>query len=350
MSLSNEFLKRTTVFGLSVSEALSWVGVERDLDVCELWAGVGSVVRAAAKRKLATVGLDISSDNEEDFTCLAGFRKALHEVQRLRRGGLLIMGPPCSTFVWMSSSVCKRSEENDFDGEWENVKVHGGNFQLDIALWFFTYAYMRSVVPALENPQHSFMWKCARTRALLAALVAAGDEVHEVIVFRCAFTSGGPLYRKPFKFLSTGDFILAVERSCTCTRPHAVMTVSLPDGRCRGDPVALAESASYPPALGEKIVDSWLEQSGVRSGVPARQRPGVPASHSWASCSGSDVDEPAVRVKPTRVQTWAGSGSESEPGTVALRTKRGPPSSKPRAVKARSAQAGRPDWGSSDSD
>ena len=161
MPLNKEFLKSTTVFGLSVFEALSWGGVERDLDVCELWAGVGSVVRAAARRKLTAVGLDIVSDKGEDFTCLAGFRKALHEVQRLRRGGLLVMGPPCSTFVWMSSSVCKRSEENGFDGEWNNVKVHEGNFQLDIALWFFTYARLRSVVPVLENPQHSSMWKCA---------------------------------------------------------------------------------------------------------------------------------------------------------------------------------------------
>ena len=51
--------KDIKVFTLSVHDALQWDEVDRDLYLCELWAGVGSVSKAAARRKLETSCLDI---------------------------------------------------------------------------------------------------------------------------------------------------------------------------------------------------------------------------------------------------------------------------------------------------
>ena len=151
--------KDIRVFTLSVHDALQWGDVDRDLDLCELWAGVGSVSKAAARRKLKTNCLDILLLPGDDVTTLTGFRKTLAVVQRLRPGGLLMMGPPCSSFVWMNSSACKRNAVDDFKGDVSYERVHDGNVQAEVAVFMFVYALHRHVVPVLENPQQSMLWK-----------------------------------------------------------------------------------------------------------------------------------------------------------------------------------------------
>ena len=85
--------KDIRVFTLSVHVALQWDDVDRDLDLCELWAGVGSVSKAAARRKLKTNCLDILLLPGDDVTTLTGFRKTLAVVQRLRPGRITYDGP-----------------------------------------------------------------------------------------------------------------------------------------------------------------------------------------------------------------------------------------------------------------
>ncbi len=72
--------KDIRVFTLSVHDALQWDDVDRDLDLCELWAGVGSVSKAAARRKLKTSCLEILLLPGDDVTTLTGFRKTLAVV------------------------------------------------------------------------------------------------------------------------------------------------------------------------------------------------------------------------------------------------------------------------------
>ena len=311
-------------FGLSIREVLSWKEPgERDLDLCELWSGVGSLARAAEKRSLKAVCFDIRDRPDEDLTTLAGFRKALSLVRRIRSGGLLMMGPPCCSWVWMNSVNCKRSEDNDFLGDWSYEAVHKGNVMFEVAIFFFHLGLARGVVPALENPQQSYMWKCGPMVQMQAAFSDSvahgfpGHTLHSVTVFRCAFTDRGKKrYRKPFQFMSTGEFFAGVARQCTCTTPHTETVVRLEGGRCRGDPAALAESASYPLALGEHIVALWVKSQTSVPVVPVSDVPVLPRSADtsrWASSgSESDVGEPVATSQPGVSLTRATSDSESE--------------------------------------
>ena len=66
---------------------------DRDLDVVELWAGVGSVAAAAEGRKLQAQSFDILQGQDQNICARPGFVSALRQVTRLRRRGLLAMAP-----------------------------------------------------------------------------------------------------------------------------------------------------------------------------------------------------------------------------------------------------------------
>lgn len=227
------------------------------------------------------------------------------------------MGPPCNSFVWMSSSHHKRNEENGFQGDWSRDQVHAGNLQVDVAVFFFAFAYMEGIVPALENPLHSCMWRSISVVALQNELSACKTKVYTITAFRCAFTDPGqPLYRKPFQFMSISEFFLQVERPCTCKGPHTELVTRLEDGRCRGIPAALAESASYPTALGETIVDLWVRAGvhGFRSSAAAATS--TSPKRSWAASGSGSEDEfdrrlRAARARKSATRRPAASGSES---------------------------------------
>ena len=80
------------IFGLQVWDIMDWPA-ERNLDVCELWSGVGAVAGAARIRALSAQELDKARTLMEDITSLRGFRQALQYVLSLREGGLLMMAP-----------------------------------------------------------------------------------------------------------------------------------------------------------------------------------------------------------------------------------------------------------------
>jgi hypothetical protein len=97
---------------------------DRDLDVVELWSGVGSVAKAGrmGNRTCAEFDIDrwpgitdVAGPGQEDILTEFGFRKALHLTQRLRPGGLLWLAPLCSSFAFPDSSRCQR-KKGDFDG------------------------------------------------------------------------------------------------------------------------------------------------------------------------------------------------------------------------------------------
>ena len=176
MALSRAFLANLKVFSLSVEAALSFEDVARDLDVIELWAGTATVASAAQEKGLHTAIFDIKHDPADDMCCLTGFRAALQAARRLRPGGLLMMGPPCSSFVWMNLANTKRSQANDFEGDWSSGVVHEGNLHLDIAVFFFAYTLVRGAVPVVENPERSLMWETGAMKTLRAAASAGGTR------------------------------------------------------------------------------------------------------------------------------------------------------------------------------
>lgn len=93
-----------SVFGFTVAALLTLhASIDRDLDVVEVFSGVGAVVRAALARNYDAVPFDINripgetdesrGSRSEDLSCKDGFLHCAQLVARLRVGGLLWLGP-----------------------------------------------------------------------------------------------------------------------------------------------------------------------------------------------------------------------------------------------------------------
>ena len=79
------------------------MAIPRDLDVVELWSGVEAIAQCALAHGLQAECHDQLKDpNNPTFniTNMVGFLAALKMVMWLRVGGLLAMGPDCSSFVF----------------------------------------------------------------------------------------------------------------------------------------------------------------------------------------------------------------------------------------------------------
>jgi hypothetical protein len=101
----------------SVLDDESRAGIDRDLDIVELWAGVMSVTLAGRRRGYRAEAFalirvpgtsDVPGPKCEDLTSEFGFINALTLVLRLRAGGLLGMSPVCSSFVFSNMANTKR--------------------------------------------------------------------------------------------------------------------------------------------------------------------------------------------------------------------------------------------------
>jgi hypothetical protein len=217
----------------------------------------------------------------------------------------------------MNSSACKRNAVDGFKGDVSYERVHDGNVQAEVAVFMFVYALHRHVVPVLENPQQSMLWKYSIVNTMRAAL---HEHLHEAIAFRCSFSSGDEgNYRKPYKFVSSSRFVLGLERPCTCSGPHDEMSTKLEDGRRRGNTAALKASAAYPAALGECIVDLWTNFDGSEFRRRANLDDHFTPAQAIAIWNNLDGRQQLSKVKSTRSKvksTMSPPGSPSFPSTA----------------------------------
>ena len=115
------------IFGLRLASVLDRAEVDRDLDLLELWSGVGSIVRAGSRRPYNARGFDNKNSEYEDITTPAGFKHAVNLVLQLVVGGLLWMAPVCSSFTFMNSSNCMRGPSNNYYGDTNCPSMIEGN-------------------------------------------------------------------------------------------------------------------------------------------------------------------------------------------------------------------------------
>lgn len=83
----------------------------RDLDAVDAFCGAGrisTVFRKAGKRAEA---FDINDGPEGDILSLVGFLRCILLVLRVREGGLVVGGPPCSSFVFINTGTSRRSRK-----------------------------------------------------------------------------------------------------------------------------------------------------------------------------------------------------------------------------------------------
>ena len=234
---------------------------DRDLDVVELWSGVGSIVKAAQTHAAVPFDInrrpgvtDVEGPGNEDITSPAGFNKALDYVLRLRPSGLLFMAPVCSSFSFCNMHNTKRNRDN-VRGDESYAPVQKGNLMADIAGFFLCVALARKVHTVIENPVGSLIF------SHLAPITNLFGTLEFATADRCAYVNKKPgevTYKKPYKFLVSGRWLRDRLRKCTCVgRQHAPLMVKNEKGQISGRAQCLTESAAYPRALGEAIVAAW---------------------------------------------------------------------------------------------
>ena len=317
------------IFGLQVWDIMDWPA-ERNLDVCELWSGVGAVAGAARIRALSAQEFDKARTPMEDITSLSGFRQALQYVLSLREGGLLMMAPVCSSFVWLNSSRCMRTAENHFAGRVSYEPVHTGNVMGEMAAFLFAVAWARGAHVVLENPPASHLWDYLPVKRVLEA-INSHTPLHHIVTYRCAFDDAphGERYLKPYKFLGSGSWLERARRSCDCPdRRHRELAVSH-DGAVSGIRDRLAESAAYPPRLGAAIVNAWVSTvDGTVGEAPPLRAPPTPTKASRRAASWLIASDSAPRLckkgrpaagnhsGPSVSQSWCESDSDGEVGAA----------------------------------
>ena len=242
-----------------------WNSAPRDLDLVELWSGVEALARQAA-----TIGLQAEchdqlkrpGDSSYDITTLEGFSAALKLVMRIRAGGLLGMGPDCSSFVFVSSPHAQRKSTN-WSGNTQHQFVRDGNLMASMAAFFMCIAVARGVEAFMENPVGSMIFSFLRdTLSKLTWTTTAYLD-------RCAFVSESQRVAEPWlktcKFLATGKWILQAIKRCSCTQAHAELMDIGPNGERTGRKDDMKRSGAYPDALGVSLVDAWLSHSEASS-------------------------------------------------------------------------------------
>ena len=266
-----------TIMGITITAALAMAPTLRDLQVVELWSGVGSIVAAAEKRNYNAAAFDLNrvpgitdvpGSLCEDITTLEGFKKAISLVLRLGEGALLASGPDCSSFTFPNSSRHKRHSAVAGDLLYKPVNV--GNLMAVIALFLCQLALARRVHFALENPPDSHIFRFFQSVCPDFMKMVMPDSVeesrcqglHAQSVTRCPYDdSAEPKLQKVYKWLTTWPGIKALNARCKCKELHRKLGKTTPDGVWTGNLQLLAESAAYPKRLGEALLGSWMKGS-----------------------------------------------------------------------------------------
>lgn len=252
----------------------------RDLDVVELWAGVGAVAAAASARGLEARTFDICHGPDEDITTSSGFVKAVRLVLQLKKNGLLAMAPVCSSFVFPPSSVTRRNKDN-FAGNPLVQCVRDGNLMANIAVLLLSVAVARGATAFIENPAGSMIFSYLGTNLSRLSWLSTG------YADRCAYVTKkmklAQSWKKTFKFVATDKWIVKAMRRCRCSEStrHAPLMDRDEAGNVNGRPLDLAKSGSYPPELGRALVAAWqawraqLEMPLQLSSCPSSTAPAI---------------------------------------------------------------------------
>ena len=298
----------------SVLKNPEYANIVRDVDIVELWSGVGTVVAAGAALGLQALPFDRDrvpgeTEDTEDITSRVGFLRALGYIMRLKIGGLLHMAPVCSSFVFANSNNCKRHGP-DFEGNMLYDAVCTGNLMATLSAFFMLLAHMREVYASAENPCGSTYFNFRPVHKVFDAL---GVIYQTTDGCRFSTVRKGKRFLKRFKFAATGPWICKVFRRCNCPGGlHEELMTTDANGGVSGTP-NLKTSQAYPKALGAAIVAAW--QLHRKSEEAAKQlcwtKPFAGPAPPRPSLSPPPTNQKPNWLEPFATPAKKGSGSAS---------------------------------------
>ena len=285
-------------FGITLLSALTdpqWLDPGLVLEVVEIFAGVAAVTAAASSRGFAATAIDIVFERKKhNLLERSGFLLALACVLALPPGGLLILAPVCSSFVFPNSSRTKRKRTN-FVGDVTYRPVRDGNSLAETAIFLFAVAAARGCYAGLENPAGSAIF------SYLEFWIDAIPGLEYFIMHRCAYAAEalGKRFLKPFKWMACGPvelgggaWLAPAVRRCPCEgAAHRPLMSENARGRTSGTP-ALLESQAYPPKMAKSILRAW-ETAKAETGDLSDSSEEEDSSHEDSSYEDSSSSESA---------------------------------------------------------
>ena len=85
--------------------------LHRGNDFAEIFAGEQSITKGLKAFGFTGVAVDSRMGVDYDLLRPAGLVLTLMAVMKIRRGGLLWLAPPCSSWIWMSMGSTKRTNK-----------------------------------------------------------------------------------------------------------------------------------------------------------------------------------------------------------------------------------------------
>ena len=139
----------------------------RDLVLLSVFDASQVVRRQWERMGFKSESVDIATDAQHDMTSRAGFFLVLTLMLALMPYGMCILAPPCSLFVWLSSSMHKRSFAN-LQGDTRHFLVRLGNILArNTAVLVRAQLKFRSDTWTLtEQPKNSWMFKLPEWQAV----------------------------------------------------------------------------------------------------------------------------------------------------------------------------------------
>lgn len=139
-------------------------------DFVELCSGEGHLTRALWAHGFHGKAFDVNYSKNHDFLRTVGFIAVLLAVRNTKKGGMLFVAPPCSTWVFMSRSSTGRSWL-DPDGCGSKCVSLANVFCMRL-LYILWYACQRGIYIVIEQPMTSVLFAWAPMRKFLMSIRA----------------------------------------------------------------------------------------------------------------------------------------------------------------------------------
>ena len=138
---------------------------QRDLHMVELFSGEGALATAFNENDMKSEQLDICRNPLHDIRKVSGLMRACQLIMRLKVGGLLWSGTPCSTWVWIARSSTGRSRGNPL-GRADQPCVSDANITASRVALLVLLAVARGCCWAIEQPGSSLLPEHPRMQML----------------------------------------------------------------------------------------------------------------------------------------------------------------------------------------
>ena len=248
--------------------AISAIGLCTPIDALELFAGRKAVTRGFRLLGHVAVAFERRDDPSMDFLTPCGFLQATCLALSLRTNGFLLAAPVCSSWVWLSRSVTRRSTVHPL-GLGSNAEcVEQGNEMVAKLAVLLLIVQAFDVLWVVEQPSGSLLQLHPRMQYMLS-------HVHVVRSSWCMADFGGKTL-KPTWLYSNASLRALHEYQVLrppCAGKLAINARDAKTGKIRvtGDRAKLKESQAYPTKFGEAMAQTyrrWRSSSPCMQSAP----------------------------------------------------------------------------------